>query len=97
MRPVADLGKVHCTEAMGRTAEALTEYSAFASNHPGDVLEPLARFGQARCLEELGRADEARAIYEECIAAHPDTVWQAEAEQALTALKRRMRKPSVRL
>jgi TolA-binding protein len=82
---------------MGRTAEALTEYSAFASNHPGDVLEPLARFGQARCLEELGRADEARAIYEECIAAHPDTVWQAEAEQALTALKRRMRKPSVRL
>ena len=94
---VAQLGQIHCTEAMGQTAETLGAFTAFASNHVDSFLLPEALFGEARCLERLGRRAEAKAIYEDFLAAHPKSPWQTDVEEALKILDREMRKPVVRL
>lgn len=97
MAPVAELGKLHCTEALGQTDEALSGYAAFPAKHAGHYLVPLAVFGKARCLEQKGRLDEARVVYEDFLAANPDSEWKADVEEYLQQLGRKMRKPLVRL
>lgn len=95
MAPMAELGKIHCTEAMGQTAEALAAYKGFADRNKNGYLAPLAVFGQARCLEQMRRYDEARATYEDFLAASPKTQWKSEIEDALKQLAREARKPLV--
>lgn len=97
MVPMAELGKIHCTEAMGQTAEALAAYKAFAARHQESYLTPLAIFGQARCLQQLRRYDEARATYEDFLTASPQTPWKGEVEDALKQIARESRKPLVAL
>lgn len=97
MAPMAEMGKIHCTEAMGQTAEALAAYKAFAAAQADNFLAPLATFGQARCLQQLRRYDEARALYENFLTANPKTPWKGDIEDALKQIERDARKPSVML
>jgi len=97
MAPMAELGKIHCTEAMGQTADALAAYKAFADKNPDSFLAPLAALGRARCLQQLGRLDDARAAYEDFITAHPKTPWKGEVEDAMKTIERARHKPSVAL
>lgn len=92
MTPVAELGKIHCSEAMGQTADALTAFSAFASQHPEHYLAPQALFGKARCLQRLNRFAEARAVYEDFLAAHPNNPWERDVRESLRHLDKESRK-----
>lgn len=92
--PVAELGKIHCSEAMGQTAQALSAYQAFAAKYPESFTRPMALFGQARCLAQLRRFDESRAVYEDFLAANPKTPWKGEIEEALKQISRESRKPA---
>lgn len=94
MVPVAEMGRIHCNEAMGQTADALVAFTAFAANNPDSYLAPQALFGKARCLQQLGRLAEARAVYEDFLAAHPKTAWKNEIAQALRQLERENRTAS---
>jgi TolA-binding protein len=94
MTVVAELGKIHCSEAMGQTADALSAFTAFAKQHPDHYLAPQALFGKARCLQRLDRYAEARAVYEDFIAAHPDSAWKKDIDEALRQLERDGRKAS---
>ncbi len=94
MAPVAELGKIHCTEAMGQTSDALNAYKAFAAKQADSFLAPLAIFGQARCLQAMRRYDEARAVYEDFLTAHPKSPWKAEIDDALKQMEREARKPA---
>ena len=90
----AQLGRIHCLEAMGQMDAALDGYSAFVKNNPGHFLAPMALLGKARSLAILGRYGEARIDYENFIATHPDSVWSREAEAALTLLDRSLPRPA---
>lgn len=92
MVPAAEMGKIHCQEAMGQTADALNAYSAFANSKPDHYLAPMALFGKARCLQRLDHFDDARAIYEDFLVAHPDTPWKGEIEESLRDIAREKRK-----
>lgn len=94
MASVAELGRIHCNEAMGQTADALVAFTAFAAKNPDHYLAPQALFGKARCLQQLARLPEARAVYEDFLAAHPKTPWKNDIEQALRQLDRESRKGS---
>lgn len=94
MTAVAELGKIHCSEAMGQTADALSAFTAFATQYPDHYLAPQALFGKARCLQRLERLAEARAVYEEFLAAHPDSAWKKDIDEALRQLDRDGRKAS---
>ncbi len=97
MAPVAELGKIHCTEAMGQVADALAAYKTFAGQNQDSFLAPLAVFGQARCLQQMRQYDNARALYEDFLAASPKTPWKGEIEDALKQIAREARKPLVSL
>lgn len=97
LAPVAELGKLHCLEAMGQTTEALNGYTTFSTKHPTHYLAPLALFGKARCLEQAGRIDEAKIVYEDFLASHPKSEWKDDVEEYLKQIERKTRKPSVRL
>ena len=97
MAPVAELGRIHCMEAMGQTAEALSAYTTFATHQASSYLAPLAVFGKARCLEQMGRPEEAKTVYEDFLAAHPNSEWNSDVEDFLKHLDRTLRKPSVKL
>ena len=97
MAPVAEVGKIHCTEAMGQAAEAMAAYKAFGEKYPDSFVAPLAALGRARCLAQLGRLDEARAAYEDFLAAHPKTPWKGEIEDALKTIERAAHKSVVAL
>lgn len=97
MAPMAEIGKIHCTEAMGQTSEALAAYKAFAGKYKDTFLTPLAVFGQARCLQQLRQYDDARATYEDFLAASPTTPWKSEIDDALKQIAREARKPLVSL
>jgi TolA-binding protein len=87
---VAELGKIHCQEAIGQTEQALAGFSAFVEQHPGHFLKSEAVFGRGRCLETLGRLSEAKAVYEDFIAANPDSGWVSRAEELLEQVKRKL-------
>lgn len=92
MALTAELGKIHCQEAMGQTADALVAFKAFAEKNPAHYLTPQAVFGRARCLQQLARLDDARAVYEDFLIANPDSPWKGEVEEALRELAREKRK-----
>lgn len=91
LAPVAELGRIHCNEACGQTADALAAFKAFAEKKPDHYLAPQALFGKARCLQRLSRFAEARAVYENFLAAHPKTPWKNEIDEALRQLAREER------
>lgn len=97
LAPIAEMGKIHCTEAMGQTAEAMAAFKAFGEKNPDSFLAPLAALGRARCLQQLGRLDESRAAYEDFLAAHPKTPWKGEIEDALKNIERVAHKSVVAL
>ena len=84
----AQLGRIHCQEAMGQMDAALEAYAGFIRNNPSHFLVPLALLGKARTLAILGRYGEARIDYENFIAAYPDSPWAREAESNLSLLER---------
>ena len=90
MADAADLGKIHCMEARGQLAEALTAFTTFVRGHPDHFLRPQALFGQARCLQQLGRLREARTLYEDFIAKNPGSVWLSRAEESLRTVTRKL-------
>jgi len=87
----ASLGRLMCLEALGRFAEALEGFSAFAA---GDVLYPQAQFGRARCLEKLDRLGEARDVYVAIGEELPDTIWASQALEFKRAVDRLIRRNS---
>lgn len=97
MASVAELGKIHCSEAMGQTAAALAAFKAFAEKNPDSFLAAEATLGYARCLQQLGRLDEARTAYEDFLTAHPKTPWKGEIEDALKTVERAKHKPAAAL
>ena len=82
----AELDRIYCLEAMGRTEEALKGFADFSAQHPDHFLTAQAMFGQARCLEQTGRDQEAKTVYEDFIAAHPDSGWVSKAEELLALI-----------
>jgi tetratricopeptide (TPR) repeat protein len=97
MVAVAHLGKIECMEAMGQTAEALTAYSKFITEHAGSFLTPPALFGKARCLEQMQKPNEARTVYEDFLTANPKSPWKNDIEESLRQLDRETRKATVNL
>ena len=97
MVSVAELGKIHCVEALGNTDAALAAFSQFATQNPQHFLTPIAIFGKARCLQELKRYAEARATYEDFLAANPKTPWMGDVNEALKQLDSEARRPSIKL
>jgi outer membrane protein assembly factor BamD (BamD/ComL family) len=86
MAAMAELGKIHCTEALGSTEAALNAFGQFAAKNPGHFLMPVAVFGKARCLQDLKRYAEARTTYEDFIASNPKSPWGGDVNEALKQL-----------
>lgn len=97
LAPVAELGRLHCLEAMGQTEAALQGFTGFATNRADHFLAPLAQLARARCLEQLRQHEDARVIYEDFLATYTNSPWRAEVEEALSQLRREMRRPAVQL
>ncbi|MEI6564150.1 MAG: tetratricopeptide repeat protein [bacterium] len=97
MASIAELGKIHCTEALGQPDAALVAYNQFAATHPHHFLMPMALFGKARCLQTLKRFTEARTTYEDFLAANPKSLWINDVEEAMKQLERDARRPLVKL
>jgi len=97
LAPIAELGRLHCLEAMGQTEAALQGFSAFATNRGDHFLVPLAQLARARCLEQLRRHEDARVLYEDFLVTYTNSPWRGEVEEALSQLRREMRRPAVRL
>lgn len=90
----ADVGKLHCTEALGQSEQALDGYVKFIEANPKHFLTPQAVFGRARCLIALKRLPEAKVVYEDFIAANPEGSWVRMAEEQLLGLKRKLGLPT---
>jgi tetratricopeptide (TPR) repeat protein len=90
----ADVGRIHCTEAMGQTEQALDGFVKIIETNPKHFLTPQAIFGRARCLETLNRLQEAKVVYEDFIAANPEGPWVPRAEEQLTGVKRKLGLPT---
>jgi tetratricopeptide (TPR) repeat protein len=91
MALTAEMGKIHCQEALGQLEEALQGFERFRKEHPGHYLLAQAILGQARCLEQLDRLAEAKIVYEDFIAANPASGGTALAEESLEAVNRKIR------
>jgi predicted negative regulator of RcsB-dependent stress response len=89
---VAEMGRIHCTEAKGQVQEAAQAFKAFAAAHPTHYLAAQAIFGEARCLEQLGRLDDARVIYEDFVTRHPKSGWHSRAQEALETVNKKIKK-----
>ncbi|NQT92331.1 MAG: tetratricopeptide repeat protein [Lentisphaerae bacterium] len=92
MAAAAELGKIHCTEAMGQTEKALLDFIAFANERPNNFLNSQAVLGQGRCLEQLRRYEEARTLYEDFLAEHADGPWTLVAEERLELVNGQLRR-----
>jgi tetratricopeptide (TPR) repeat protein len=79
----AELGKLHCMEAVAQLEDALSGYDAFASANPDHYLTPQAIFGKGRCLEQLGRMEDARVVYEDFVNDNEESPWIGNAEEML--------------
>ncbi|MFC1462318.1 tol-pal system YbgF family protein [Verrucomicrobiota bacterium] len=87
----AELGRLHCLEAMRSTDTALQGFEAFLRQHGNHYLAPQAMLGKARCLVTMGRTNEAREVCEDLVVAKPDTTWSAKAERLIEQSKRKPR------
>lgn len=87
---VAEIGRLHCLEAQGRTVDAEQGFAAFVARHTNHFLRPQALFAWARCLEQMGRDAEARMRYEDFITEHPESRWRPHAEELLSAVKEKL-------
>ena len=92
MLAAARLGRIHCTEALGMTEEALNQYSGFVTENTNSFVRAEAIMGKGRCLQQLGRLAEAKALYEEFVAANPDSAWTQHAETMLADVTRDMKR-----
>lgn len=88
LKPVAELGKIHCLEAALQIEQAMGAFGSFAVTHKDHWLAPVALIGKARCLEQLDRIKEARAVYDDFRAANPDSLWTQQAEVALERIEK---------
>ena len=86
----AELGRIHCREALGQFREAERDFRAFAAANADNYLTPQAVFGRARCLEQMDLYNEARIVYEDFIATRPDSGWMPRAKQALETLQEKI-------
>ena len=87
----AELGRLHCLEAMDSTDTALQGFEKFLAEHKDHYLAPQAILGKARCLVAMGRTNEAKVACEDLMVARPDTVWSAKAELLIRDSKRKRR------
>ncbi len=90
MAAAAEMGRIHCIEAMGQTEAALADFAAFAGKDPSHYLVPQAVFGQGRCLEQLNRHEEAKVLYEDFVLRNPESGWLARAEELLENVRRKI-------
>jgi len=90
MAPAAEMGRIHCVEAMGQTEAALADFATFAGKDPSHYLVPQAVFGQGRCLEQLNRHEEAKALYGDFVLRNPESGWLARAEELLENVRRKI-------
>jgi tetratricopeptide (TPR) repeat protein len=91
MVDAAELGKIHCMEAMSQFEQARAGFADFCAKHPNHFLTPEAVFGQARCLEQLGRYTEAKALYEDFVTANPKSRWIPRAKELLDSVSAKLR------
>lgn len=77
----AELGRLHCLEAMGRTEDALKGFETFVKTP--HYLAAEAVIAQARCLRTLGKSDDARVVYEDFITANPKSAWSPRIKELL--------------
>lgn len=83
------VGRAQCLEALGKYAEAVKEYDAFAAAEPGNYLELTAKLGGARALALSGDAKAALKRVEEIKAAvKDDMLATARVEATEDCIKR---------
>jgi predicted negative regulator of RcsB-dependent stress response len=63
-KEIAELGRAHTLEGLGRFDEALAAYQTFGKAHAGHFLQPQASMGTARVLTLQGKKDEAKKLLE---------------------------------
>ena len=63
-KEIAELGRAHSLEALGRLDDAAAAYQAFGKAHAGHFLQPQATMGTARVLTLQGKKDEAKKLLE---------------------------------
>jgi predicted negative regulator of RcsB-dependent stress response len=63
-KEVAELGRAHALEGLGRLDDALAAYQAFEKAQPSHFLLPQAVMGAARVLTLQGKKGEAKALLE---------------------------------
>jgi len=89
MAPAAQLGRIHCREAIGQFEDALAEYRRFAALNPAQTaLVITARLGEARCLRQTDNPADALALYENLILETLDLDWQPLIEELKSSTER---------
>lgn len=88
----AELGRLLCLEASGRSSEALEGLAAFTNKYAAQLyIIPQAVFAKARCLQDMDRLPEARAVYEDFALANSNNAWAAQAESSIDVVDRLIR------
>ena len=93
--PAAELGRVHCLEALGNRDIALAGFRAFNEKHPNHFLTPQVVMGEGRTLEQLGRFEEAKIVYEDYLGAKPDDRWADPFEAVLAKVTLKIKTPAL--
>ena len=83
------VGRAQCLEALGRFAEALEAYDAFAQANTNNYLALTAQLGAARSLVQAGDREKALARIESLKAANQDNeIAKARIDATESAIKR---------
>ena len=61
---IAELGRAHALEGLGRLDEAQAAYQAFGKKHADHFLQPHATLGTARILTMQGKKEDAKKLLE---------------------------------
>ena len=61
---IAELGRAHALEGVGRLDEAQAAYQAFGKKHTDHFLQPHATLGSARILTMQGKKEDAKKLLE---------------------------------
>lgn len=83
--PYAQYGRLMALEAMGRLTEAQAGFESLA-DHP--LVAAQAQLGIGRCLEQQEKFDEALAQYAKVKEGFADSVWAAQADEAIKEVER---------